>query len=114
LEIREKIFDKYDTAIAISCNNLGRFYSTIAEYNKALFYLERSLSIRKKSDKVGKHLAVVYNNIGIVYQKMGQYPKALKAYEESLNLRKKIFGIDSPKTAIAYNSIGNLYELIED
>ena len=114
LEIREKIFDKNNTSIAVSCNNLGRLYSIVGNYKKALLYLNKALSIREKSDKTGKHLATVYNNIGIVYQKMGKYPKALEFYEKSLLLRKKIFGINHEKTAIVYSSMGNLYEEIED
>ncbi|CAF3473231.1 unnamed protein product [Rotaria socialis] len=89
---------------------LGRVYSRMGEYSKALSNYERSLQIDKIAlSSNHPSLATSYNNIGLVYDSMGKYSKALSNYELSLEIYKIALPPNHPWLATSYNNIASVY-----
>ena len=86
-------------------NNIAAIYKNEGKYQKALYYLKKSLALSQT--KKGKALS--YNNIAMDYGDMNQYPKAIKYETESLYLRESIG--DYYGTAVSYLNLGWLNTL---
>jgi two-component system NarL family sensor kinase len=69
-----------------SYNHLGQLQFDIKEYDKALYYYNKSIENYQKSNK--KKYIAIYNNIGNVYKKTKDYNKALYYYD--LELKNKL------------------------
>jgi tetratricopeptide (TPR) repeat protein len=88
------IFDTLDGALKIKMNklrvliNLGRSYTSLKEFNKAMEFYSRSLVI---SRAVGskRTTATTLSNIGKVLNELGQHDKALKYHHEALMIREE-------------------------
>ncbi len=87
------------------------FYDSMANYENALVYYQKSLAIREKvlGDK-HPSTASSYNNIGALYKSQGDYENALVYYQKSLTIQEKVLGYEHPDTATSYNNIGALYD----
>ena len=123
LKIQEEINNKY--GIANSLNNIGSIHKQQGNIKKALDYYHQSLSIREENnDQLG--ISNSLHNIGSIYKiygdssqinstnktKNANYLKALSYYEKSLVILQEIehqYGI-----ATTLNSIGSIYELLND
>ena len=113
LHIAEKNNDSID--IAISYNNIGSVYSDKGDYDKALEYYNKALTIWKS--KLGEEhtdVARSYNNIGLVYQAKSDYDKALKYFNKALAIQKAKLGEEHTDVARSYNNIGVVYYQKED
>lgn len=62
-------------------NNIGNLYHDV-DYDKALEYFEKSLSLSQKLD-IKDLISGLYLNIGTIYQKKGNYNTALAYFERS-------------------------------
>jgi hypothetical protein len=92
-------------------NNIGFIYSSLGDYQTALDYYERSLSIRTEiGDRRGEGDSL--NNIGFIYSSLGQYQKALGYYERSLSIRTEIG--DRRGEGDSLNNIGYALENLEE
>ena len=102
---------KEKTSSDESYNNIGIFVSDyFAEYDKALEYYFKALTIRKNSlGSVHPNIATFYDNIGSVYYLQGGYNKALEFYQKALTIREKALGKNHPNAATSYNNIGSVY-----
>ena len=69
-----------------SLNQLGLVYNELKEYDKAIFYHKKALSILDKSELADKNyfIAVTLNNIGYLYIKQKSYYKATLNFELAL------------------------------
>ena len=100
---------------ATSYNNVGAVYYNLGDYDNALDYFNKSLSIRL--EVFGGHhpnVAQSYNNIGLVYANLGDYEKALDYFNKSLSIRLEVFGDSHPDVAQSYNNIGVVYANLGD
>ncbi len=88
LDSKEIFYDSY--------NLLGAVYNEIGEYNKALEFHLKALSISKDKEipSVYQSRATSLNNIGYVYQNLKNYQKAQEYYQEGL--RQKNLKYDKP------------------
>lgn len=68
-------------------NNLGKFFSEIERYDKALSMLKRSREIYEELGDASM-LAMIYGNLGEVYEKIYNYQRAENYYRQSLNSYK--------------------------
>ena len=79
----------------------------VAQYQKALDYLNRALTLA--IDQYGENLpeaATCYNNIGMVYHHLGDYSRALEYYEKALKIFLGVYGENDLSVATCYNNIG--------
>ncbi|MCZ8228058.1 tetratricopeptide repeat-containing sensor histidine kinase [Flavobacterium sp.] len=88
LDSKEVYYDSY--------NLLGAVYNEISEYNKALEFHFKALSISTNKDipSVYQSKATSLNNIGYVYHNLKNYQKAQQYYQEGL--RQKNLKYDKP------------------
>ena len=68
-------------------NHLGLLQKDIKEYDKALFYHNKSLEYFSKLESKEQVYSAKYNNIGNVYRKKNLYKKAIEAYNKDLKKR---------------------------
>lgn len=75
---KEVLYDSY--------NLLGAIYNELGEYNKAIDYHSKALSISssKEIPTVYQSKATSYNNLGFVYQNLNNYDTAIKYFKLGL------------------------------
>lgn len=69
-------------------NNIAVSYGYRADYDKALEYHFKTLTMREEDGDI-EEIAVTINNIGFVYFKLRNYPKALEFYNKALEYLQK-------------------------
>jgi tetratricopeptide (TPR) repeat protein len=105
----EQISDESDKAHYY--HQLGYIKNAQGDYEKAIWYYEKSLEIYRKTFPANHpSLATSYSNIGLVYDNMGEYSKALSFYEKSLEIFQKTLPANHPSLATSYNNIGSVYK----
>ncbi len=68
--------------------NLGRNYTELNEYSKALFYYKEALALSKPISHV-RNMVSAYNNIGTSYVSLGYFNKGIENLETGLKLAAK-------------------------
>ncbi|RYD75139.1 MAG: sensor histidine kinase, partial [Sphingobacteriales bacterium] len=93
-------------------DNLGRFYSEMANYDSAIFYYEASLQTQQAAgNKQG--MATSYNNLGVAAQNIkANYTAAAEYYFKALNLLREIK--DSAGQANTLTNLSAIYMLQQD
>lgn len=85
---------------------IGNNYHAISDYEKAMGFYEKVISIANVIDDK-ESLAAVYNNIGLIYYEMEEFDKSLEYYKKSEEIRKKDKKIGD--LAGVYTNLGLLY-----
>ena len=118
LLVRKECFGNMNKDTAASYNNLGNFYRSIGNYDKALAFLKKSLVIRNElyKNKEVNQVKVVdsKHNIGRTYMKMGKIAEAKPLLLQAYTDYKEIFkGRKNPHPYIGMccNSLGELFEM---
>ena len=90
-----------------SCyNNLGLAYKNKGEYDLAIDYYERDLTIIVASlGKDHPDVASSYNNLGNAYANKGEYDKAIDYYERGLKITVASLGEDHPDVTGFFSSL---------
>jgi CHAT domain-containing protein/tetratricopeptide (TPR) repeat protein len=91
--------------------SMGKIYSDIAEWQKALELYSQALPIFTEVDSK-QDQAITLNNIGITYDLSGEYQKALDYLQQSLPLFRAV----GSKNSEAYTllNIGRVYRRLDD
>lgn len=89
-------------------NNLGIAFENLSDYDKAIEYYLRGISLAKRIPTQWKNLAMLHNNIGSSYMKSGRPAEALDNMEEALRIRKEMF--DKVGEASSYRMIGLFFK----
>lgn len=89
-------------------HGIGFNYNRLAEYEKAIKYLDLSLSLSQKLN-LKKREAREYSYLGSVYGDMGNYTEALKNHQAALKIQEEDNNIKGAGTS--YNEIANIYDL---
>ncbi|ETO02511.1 hypothetical protein RFI_34920, partial [Reticulomyxa filosa] len=88
----------------------GDYYYNNEQYDKAIEYYEKELSIFKTNYK---KIALLYNNLGHFYfneyDKVIEYVKVIEYIEKALEIRLDISGINRSDVAKSYDDLGNYY-----
>jgi CHAT domain-containing protein/Tfp pilus assembly protein PilF len=74
---------------ANTLGSLGYCYEQLADYPKALDYLNRALAMKQEL-KDRPEEAKTLNNLGLVFWDMSEYPKAIDDFTRSLNIAREI------------------------
>ena len=98
-------------ALASSYNSIGIIHKNLGNYETALDYYIKSLTMR---EKLGNRRSVAgsYNNIGIVYKNLKSYEQALTYYQKALEIN--IESNNKLWTAFNYNNIGVAYQMLNE
>lgn len=89
-------------------NNLGIAFENLSDYDKAIEYYLRGISLAKRLPSQWKNLAMLHNNMGSSYMKSGRPREALANMEEALRIRKEMF--DKLGEASSYRMIGLFFK----
>ena len=82
-----------------------------AQYEKALEWYHKALSIREKVlGREHPDTSTTCNNIANTYDNQGNYSKALEWFQQVLVVREKVLGTEHPDTITTYNNIANVYD----
>jgi tetratricopeptide (TPR) repeat protein len=89
-------------------NNLGIVHENLNEYNLAIDYYHRGISLARRMPHQQKNLAMLHNNLGSIYMKMGEFDEAYKNMDAALLIRKELN--DKSGEASSYRMLGILYK----
>lgn len=106
LSIVEKMDNPIDSLLANTYDNLGITYNALGEYDSALVYTMKGLTIRENM-KDSSGIAISCNNIGATYQGLSRIKESLTPFKKSIAINKIMN--DSINLAIAFNNIGVSY-----
>jgi class 3 adenylate cyclase/Tfp pilus assembly protein PilF len=95
-------------AIGTATVNLGELYLEQGNYDKALFYFQKSLEAYKDSE----NLSYCLNNIGKLYTSMGNYPLAKQYHDQALAISTKLSA--RPDMVISLLGLASMYTKQED
>ncbi len=83
-------------------NNLGDFYMSIGQDEKAEKYFLKALGVCRELFKKDNHqTALVLTNIGLLYTQMNRYKEAGKILEEALAIQKTVYGDEVNNTMLS-------------
>jgi tetratricopeptide (TPR) repeat protein/DNA-binding CsgD family transcriptional regulator len=85
-------------------NNLGIAYENLEDYNKAIEFYSRGISLAKRMPSQEKNLAMLHNNLGSTFMKRGRAQEALENMKEALRIRSDIS--DKAGIAASHRMIG--------
>lgn len=99
----KNFFKKY---LASGYNNLGVLFYQKSNYEKAIYYFEKTIEIDQEINDMSL-IPTALNNLGFIFKQQGNILKALDYYHRALEINKKID--DKEEIALMYNNIGSLY-----
>jgi tetratricopeptide (TPR) repeat protein/predicted Ser/Thr protein kinase len=115
LEIRERVLEPDDPALAVTLNNLANLLKSEGDYERAQPMHERALKIRRAA--YGDHHPAVadsHNNLGTTAESMGRYADARAHHEQALNIRRAAFGNDHPQVSKSLMNLGTVARIEGD
>ena len=109
IDLAEKRGDTIPPYQVISIyNNLGIVHENLNEYNMAIDYYHRGISLASRIPQQQKTLAMLHNNLGSIHMKMGDFDEAFKNMNAALIIRKEMN--DKSGEASSYRMLGILYK----
>ena len=109
IDLAEKRGDTIPPFQVISIyNNLGIAHENLIEYNQAIDYYHRGISLAKRIPHQQRNLAMLHNNLGSIHMKMGEFDEAYKNMNAALMIRKEMN--DKGGEASSYRMLGILYK----
>ncbi len=101
--------------LAKANNNTASVYQVMGNYDMALEYHNKALTIRKKTLGI-EHpdTAMTYCSMASVYHAIGDYDMALNYHNKALTIFEKNLGTDHLNTAMAYGCIASDYAAVCD
>jgi tetratricopeptide (TPR) repeat protein len=113
LDLAEKRGDTVPPFQVISIyNNLGIAHENLIEYNQAIDYYHRGISLAKRTPNQQRILAILHNNLGSIHMKKGEFDEAFKNMDLALATRKEMN--DKAGEASSYRMLGILYKTQND
>ncbi len=88
-------------------NNLGIAHENLSEYNQAIEYYQRGISLAKRLSSEMRNLAMLFNNLGSSYMKRGNSTEAIENMEQALRIRIEMS--DKSGEASSYRMMGIFY-----
>ena len=111
LVIREKAFGSEHPDVAASLSNLGVFYRTLAQYDKAEPFFKKALSILVKA--VGENhpdTAMVIANLAVLYIRQDRHVEAETLVNRALATCEKVYGTEAPNTSLVMSILAEVLE----
>ncbi|MCL2532461.1 MAG: tetratricopeptide repeat protein [Oscillospiraceae bacterium] len=99
--------EKNQAHIAGMLNNIAVVYKDQGNFDEALEYYQKALSIFETLGKNRLVTAMTYNNTAVVYENQGKLDEALDYYKKALPIFEAL-GKNHPLTAGIYNNFGEV------
>jgi tetratricopeptide (TPR) repeat protein len=104
-DLSQKRGDTIPSLAVISIyNNLGIAYENLQDYNQAIDYYQRGISLAKRIPGQSRNLAMLYNNLGSSYMKRGNPADAIENMEQALKIRTE--SLDKTGEASSHRMMG--------
>ena len=104
-----KLKNKNSYGAGCCYTGLGVVATMSGDYNSAVQYHEKALSINQATRKNNGNIAGSYSNLASALKYRKDYKTALEYYRECLKIQKKMYGSDSLEAAKTYVNMGHLY-----
>lgn len=91
-----------------SINNMALSLMAIDEDDSALFYFDKSLTMKLSLDDM-YGASYTYSDMGMMFEKLEAYDKAIESYKEALEIKLSLEGINPETIGASFNNIGRLY-----
>ena len=102
-------------AIAYILNNRGLYFLDKQNYDSALVYFQRSLSIKKRTLNIADSTVIeTMDNLGFSLKSLHKYQDALQILKNSLEIKNQIYKKGHKSFAQSYSLIGVIYNSIGD
>ena len=99
-----------NATIASLCSNLANTYSLTGDYDQALEYARKALTIYDKvPEKDHFDTAKLYNNLASAYSYKGDYDNALEYFWKALDIFYNLQGKYHSDTATIYNNLAEVF-----
>lgn len=97
-------------SLATSYNNTATAYLALGQYEQALGYVRKALSIRESVLEANHpELASSYHSLAAAYHGLGLYEQALGNYQKALAIRESVLRANHLDLATSYNSVAITY-----
>lgn len=114
IEIVQKFKDE-KLIIAYIYSSLQYLYVTIGNYNIALDYGKKYITIVENINPEDKNIiAIAYNNIALTYRHIRNYELSLMYHLKAISIRKKNLTKNNLDLGISYNNIGRTYRYLQN
>jgi signal transduction histidine kinase len=100
----------FDKSNANSAVHIGMLFKINANYDSAIYYLEKSISASKRTNSNDIENKAHYD-LGGVYSQSGKYELSLKHFLEALKIQEK--NQDSFRIMYTYSGLGNAYKYLK-
>ena len=92
-------------------NNVGVSLLNLADYEKAIPYLEKGLAIiATKEGEQQERVAICYDNLAEAFSQWGKYEEAVEHREKALSIRRSVHGENHALTATSYDNAAWSYD----
>lgn len=109
------LYGRYNNETLACLNNLGRAYSEIGDYSKALeAAIEVYDNLKYSLPHSSYEYLVICYNLALSYQDIEKHHEALKLFEHCYDLSKKYYGQNNRDTLLYFYSLGIGYKYISE
>ncbi|CAF3817577.1 unnamed protein product [Rotaria magnacalcarata] len=113
--IDENVPELDNDGCAICYTGLGRIHDEKGEYEQALDYYQRVLTLQQSTlSKDHIDFSTTYNNIGTIQMTQGRYIEAIENFQHSLDIDLSHQNIDQTIIASTYNNMAQVYAEMQD
>ncbi|MEZ4774535.1 MAG: CHAT domain-containing tetratricopeptide repeat protein [Bacteroidia bacterium] len=103
LALQKKSPDVPPFDLVMTYNNIGSNYNEWGAFDKAIVYLDSSMSIaQQKLPDNEPILGILFNNLGFSYSALGEYDRSVAFLEKGARTELKILGEKHPNLGITY------------
>lgn len=115
LNIRENCKGCTPDLLELTLHNIGNFFGELEEYDTAMKYIDRALSLHPQCQGPNSFIATTEYAHGKIQCALGNFESAYEIHKTCLKHREQVKGSDHPYTAASHHRVGCLaYQLGKD
>jgi tetratricopeptide (TPR) repeat protein len=111
--IQEHLYGKESPITAAGYTNVGAVYNQRQEYDAALDWYRRALSILQTATPGHQDVAAAFNNVGMALYQLGEFEQSLNHHNQGRRILEEAYGRDHPILATTLGSIGNVLRSLQ-
>jgi tetratricopeptide (TPR) repeat protein len=108
--IQKRVFGEDNIQTALTLQNIANNYSELRNHKKAIYFLEITNEIIRKSlGELDPKFAVNLTALGNAYSRIGDLQSAKINYLEAISIIEQSIGLKNQSAADIYYNLGNIY-----